>query len=120
MAKGKKRLEERVAEQVKKLLPDGLVPDSYLNYVVLDNADISDTEEELLGNVKMQMYEETGYDIPMTRKEAEELAKDYELTLAKNLTPYEPFCAYDLWDIFEVDSNKLIPNFKNGFYELVR
>ena len=72
MAKGKKRLEERVAEQVKKLLPDGLVPDSYLNYVVLDNADISDTEEELLGNVKMQMYEETGYDIPMTRKEAEE------------------------------------------------
>lgn len=55
-----------------------------------------------------------------TRKEAEELAKDYELTLAKNLTPYEPFCAYDLWDIFEVDSNKLIPNYKNGFYELVK
>lgn len=55
-----------------------------------------------------------------TRKEAEELAEACELTLAKNLTPYEPYCAYDLWDIFVVDSDKLVPNFKNGFYELVR
>lgn len=71
MAKKKKSLEERVAEQVKKLLPEGMVPDSYLEYVVMENADIDESEAELMGDVKMQMFEETGVDMPMTRDEAE-------------------------------------------------
>ena len=55
-----------------------------------------------------------------TRKHAEELAKDLELTLAKNLTPYEPYCTWAVFDIFEVDSNKLVPNFDTGLYMLIK
>ncbi len=53
-----------------------------------------------------------------TRKEAQGVAEACEMTLAKNLTPYDDYCVHDLWDIFEVDSDKLELQ-ANGFYKIV-
>ena len=54
-----------------------------------------------------------------TRKEAQGVAEACELTLAKNLTPYETYCFDDVWDIFEVDSEELELQ-PNGFYKVVK
>ncbi len=67
---------EKLIREIAQMLPEGIVPDSYIEYLILENEDIADTKDELLGNVKMQLSEETGVDIPMTRKEAEEYLYD--------------------------------------------
>ena len=54
-----------------------------------------------------------------TRHEAQGVASACEMTLSKNLTPYDDYCVHDLWDIFEVDSDKLELQ-PNGFYKLVK
>lgn len=72
MANKKMEKVQKIVESFAKLLPPGLVPDSYIEYLVLDNMDCCDTRDELMGNVKMQLAEETGVDLLMTRKEAEE------------------------------------------------
>lgn len=56
-----------------------------------------------------------------TRKEAEGVAEACELTIASNLTPYDDYCIYDLWDIFEIDTNKMkFQALDNGLLEIVR
>ncbi len=59
-------------KELSKLLPPGLVPESYIEYLILDNMDIVENQDELMGNVKMQIMEESGIDLLMTRSEAEE------------------------------------------------
>ncbi len=72
MAKNKMDKVQKIVESLAKLLPPGLVPDSYIEFLVLDNLECCDTRDELMGNVKMQLAEETGVDLLMSRKEAEE------------------------------------------------
>lgn len=55
-----------------------------------------------------------------TRKHAEELAEACEITLASNLTPYDEYCIDDLWDIFEIDSDKLVIQQDSEYLKLVR
>lgn len=55
-----------------------------------------------------------------TREEAERLAQACELTLAKNLTPYEEYRFDDLWDIFEIDSKNLEIQLDDEFLKLVK
>lgn len=55
-----------------------------------------------------------------TRKQAEELAEACEITLASNLTPYDEYCIDDLWDIFEIDSDKLVIQQDSEYLKLVR
>ncbi len=71
MARKKKSRAERVADEIRKLFPKGIIPDTYIDYVVTDNDEYADSEEELTAEVKMQLFEESGIDIPMTRKEVE-------------------------------------------------
>ncbi len=63
---------KKYIEEILKLLPDNIVPESYIEYLFLDNEDVCDGKDELMSTVKMQLSEETGLDIPLTRKEAEE------------------------------------------------
>lgn len=55
-----------------------------------------------------------------TRKQAEELAEACEITLASNLTPYDEYCIDDLWDIFEIDSDKLVIQQDSEYLKLVK
>lgn len=71
MAKKKKNDVQKITEQIAKLLPPGMVPASYIEYVVTDNREVCGSEVELIADVKMQMFEETGCDIPLTRAEAQ-------------------------------------------------
>lgn len=76
MARKKKTEEQRIAEQIKKLLPPGLIPDSYLEYVVMENKEVCDSQDEMLAEVKMQLYEESGFDLPLTRDEMDSYMYD--------------------------------------------
>ncbi len=67
---------KKMMEELGNLLPKGLVPDSYIDYLIEDNMDFADSEEEVCGNVKMQLFEETGVELPLSRKEAEEYLCD--------------------------------------------
>lgn len=71
----KKKTENKsinLVEELQKYLPQGLVPNSYIEYLLLEADDYADSKEELIGNVKIDLADQTGIDIPMTRKEAEE------------------------------------------------
>lgn len=76
MARKKKSNSERIMEKIKKLIPDGMIPDSYLEYVIEENREFSESEAEWLSEIKMQLFEESGIDFPMTRKEAESFLAD--------------------------------------------
>ena len=71
MARKRKNDVQKIREQIGKLLPKGMVPDSYIEYLVIDNKEICDSEVELIADVKMQLFEETGCDLPLTRAEAQ-------------------------------------------------
>lgn len=53
-----------------------------------------------------------------TKKEAQGVAEACEKALAKALNPNDSYCLNDLWDIFEIDSNKLELQ-SNGYFKLV-
>lgn len=55
-----------------------------------------------------------------TRKQAEELAKTCNITIASDLTPYDDYCIDDLWDIFEIDSDKLVIQQYSEYLKLVK
>ncbi len=63
-------------KELMKVIPEGMVPESYLEYLFLEEEDVSENKDELMGNVKMQLADETGMEIPLTRKEAEEYLYD--------------------------------------------
>ena len=71
MARKKKSRIDRIMDDLKGMLPDDLVPDSYLRDVIVENEEISESDEELMAETKIQLLEEAGADLPMTRKEAE-------------------------------------------------
>lgn len=76
MARKKKNEVAKAVEQIKKLLPKGVIPDSYLEYVVTDNKEFCDSPEEWMAEVKMQLFEESGCDLPLTRDEADNILFD--------------------------------------------
>ena len=71
MAKKKKSRIDRIMDNLKEMLPEGMVPDSYLREVIEENDDFADTDAETMAEIKIQLLEEAGADLPMTRAEAE-------------------------------------------------
>lgn len=61
----------KLARELKKVLPQGMIPDDYLKEIIESAAEYADTQEEAYADAKMQINEEAGLSLPMSREEAE-------------------------------------------------
>lgn len=61
----------KLARELKKVLPQGMIPDDYLKEIIENAAEYADTQEEAYADAKMQINEEAGLSLPMSREEAE-------------------------------------------------